>query len=146
MLGGLHIETAALKMAGSFLKESGWTAAIEESGVATSGTAEYFLHAASVTKTRKAHQITACALYRLLKKAFEMDIVMSKENDDDFEQWCQSKCADQPSFKYWYLVLELELSILSFVRSFREGNFEAYKATIANLMQCLIPPYYLCNL
>ena len=56
--------------------------------MATSGTAEYFLHASSVTNTRKAHQITACTLNKLLKTAFKIDRELSDKND--IEQWCQA--------------------------------------------------------
>ncbi|KAK5852480.1 hypothetical protein PBY51_023945 [Eleginops maclovinus] len=67
MFRGLHIEMAALKSIGTLLQESGWTGALVEAGVASSGTAESFLSAASITETRQAHQITACSLYQLLK-------------------------------------------------------------------------------
>ena len=59
---GLHIEMAALKSLGTLLEDSGWTSAIVEAGLASSGTAESFLTASSVTKTRQAHQITSCTL------------------------------------------------------------------------------------
>jgi len=37
MFGGLHIEMAALKSIGFLLKESGWTGALVEAGLACSG-------------------------------------------------------------------------------------------------------------
>ena len=69
ILAGLHIEMAAFKTIWNSLKESGWTAVLIEAGIASSGTAESFLSASSVTKTRLAHQVTACVLYKLLKCA-----------------------------------------------------------------------------
>ena len=69
ILGGLHIEMAAFMTIGNLLKESGWTAVLTEAGIASSGTAESFLSASSVTKTRLAHQVTACTLYKLLQCA-----------------------------------------------------------------------------
>ena len=60
--GGFHIEMAALKSLGTLLEDSGSTSAIIEAGLASSGTADSFLTASSVTKTRQAHQITACTL------------------------------------------------------------------------------------
>ena len=59
MFGGLHIEMAAFQSNGSLLKGSGWTSALTEARVASSSTAESFLLASSVTRTRQAHQITA---------------------------------------------------------------------------------------
>jgi len=42
MFGGLHIEMTALKSIGSMLKNSGWTGALVEAEVASSGTADSF--------------------------------------------------------------------------------------------------------
>ena len=70
MFGGLHIEMAALKSIGTLLQSSGWTGALVEADLATSGTAESYLHASSVTRTRQMHQVTACSLYKLLKDAY----------------------------------------------------------------------------
>jgi hypothetical protein len=64
MFGGLHIELAALKTLGDLLKSSGWTSALVQAGVATAGTADSFLTAAHITRTRRAHQVTACVLYQ----------------------------------------------------------------------------------
>ena len=63
MFEGLHIELAALKTLGNLLKSSGWTSALVQAGVATAGTADSFLTAAHITRTRRAHQVTACVLY-----------------------------------------------------------------------------------
>ena len=52
-------------------QDSGWTSAICEANVASSGTAESFLTASSITRTRQAHQITACSLHNLMKKAYQ---------------------------------------------------------------------------
>ena len=69
MFGALRIEMAALKALGTLLDGSGWTGALVEANIASSGTADSFLHAPHVTHTRRAHQITASSLY-ILKKAF----------------------------------------------------------------------------
>ena len=88
ILGGLHIEMAAFKTIGNLLKESGWTAVLTEAGIASSGTAESFLPASSVTKTRLAHQVTACMLYKLLQCAYDQykDDNSSASDIDEFEK------------------------------------------------------------
>ena len=55
LFGGLHIEMAAFSLIGNLLKGSGWTSILTDAGVASSGTAESFLTASSVTRTRQAH-------------------------------------------------------------------------------------------
>ena len=111
MFGGLHIEMAFLKAIGGWLEESGWTAALTEANVASAGTADSFLKAASVARTRRAHQITASRLYVLLTKSYtsykeglepEADVV-------SFSDWCLKKVASFPQFHFWYLTLQLEL-------------------------------------
>ena len=65
MLGGLHIEMTALKTLGLWLDGSGWTEAMAQSSVTTSGTADSYIHCSHVTRTRYAHQVTAVALHML---------------------------------------------------------------------------------
>ena len=59
MFGGLHIEMAALKTLGDWLRGSGWVHALVQAEIATPGTADSFLRGAHGTRTRRAHQITA---------------------------------------------------------------------------------------
>ena len=58
MLGGPHVEKALWYSVGD-LAFSGWTEALTEADVATSGTADSFLKASHITRTRHAHQVTA---------------------------------------------------------------------------------------
>ena len=67
VLGGLHIEMAALNMIGDWLEDSGWVEALVQEKVASAGTAESFLKATHVTRTRRAHQVIASCLYIFLK-------------------------------------------------------------------------------
>ena len=41
--GGLHLEMSMWNMLGSYLADSGWTVALSEAGIASSGVAESFL-------------------------------------------------------------------------------------------------------
>ena len=90
MFGGLHIEITVFPSLGSFLQDSGRTGALTEAGVASSGTADPFLSAASVTKTRQAHQVTACSLYKLLKSAYStyVEELADPTHARSFEDWC----------------------------------------------------------
>ena len=55
MMGGLHIEMAALKTLGDWLKGSGWPQALVQAEITTPGTADSLLRAAHVTRTRRVH-------------------------------------------------------------------------------------------
>ena len=99
LFGGLHIEMAALKSIGSLLKESGWTGALVEAGLACSGTAESFLTASSITRTRQIHQITACSLYQLLKAAYTDYCKETAKNSEEllsFDAWCEKRKPESP--------------------------------------------------
>ena len=60
----------ALKVLGDLLEKSGWTNALVLSGLSSMGTAESYLKASHMTRTRRAHQVTASSLYILLNQAY----------------------------------------------------------------------------
>lgn len=127
MFGGLHIEMAFLKVIGDWLRDSGWTEALSDAHVASSGVADSFLKASHVTRTRRAHQVTACSLYILLHKAYtHYCSTLPKDNEPlPLEEWV-SKNKSCPTFRFWWIVLSLEILLLLFVKSLREGNFQLY--------------------
>lgn len=143
MFGGLHIEMAAFRSLGSLLKDSGWTSALTEAGVASPGTAESFLSASSVTRTRRAHQLTAVSLYRLMKTAYDAYISEALESGQDvisLADWQERRKCQSPQFQFWYLILAMELTILALIRSFREANFALYCEALSELI-----PYFFAN-
>ena len=71
MFGVRHVELTALKAIGTWTEDSGWTGALVKSGIASSGTADSFLKASPVSKTRRAHQITASVLTILMLTAYK---------------------------------------------------------------------------
>ena len=121
MIGGLHVEMALWSTIGGFLDSSGWTSALCEAGVATSGTADSFLKAAHVTKTRRSHQITALTLTKLREHAWNQ---AAAKGEESFEVWRETIIKKCPTFQYWDLVLEFEIMVLIFIRAHRTNNFE----------------------
>ena len=121
-----------MKLLGDILTGSGWTAILVQSEVTTAGRADAILKGSHVTRSRYIHQVTAAALHLLQVSAFQKYIESLGQEDQqmDFKAWCSSKSSEIPQFKYWDLVLELELLSMQLVRSFREANFEHY-------VQCL---------
>ena len=144
MFGGLHIEMTVLKSIGSMLQDSGWTSALVEADVASSGTADSFLSATSVTKTRQAHQVTACSLFQLLKKVYSAYIAEHSADGDEeascFEQWCDNRKKESPQFAFWFSILNMELTIFTLVRAFREGNFNLYRESLSEVL-----PFFFAN-
>ena len=134
ILGGLHIEMCCLKMIGEWLQDSGWVDAIVQAKVASPGTAESLLKASHVSRSRRAHQITACSLFILLKKAYNKFI----EDCDDsmsptLEDWCEAQSRRSPQFLFWLSALKLQLLVLVYIRSVREGSFALYIDALTKL-------------
>ena len=136
MLGGLHTEMAALKMLGKWLTGSGWSDIICGAGVATQGVAESFLTASHVARTRRAHQVTAVSLHILTNKAYETSKIKVDKNDRplSLEEWMKAMEKKSPTFLFWTLVQQLELTCLCLVRAFRDENFSLYVDAIRKLL------------
>ena len=136
MFGGLHVEMAAFKVQGEWLDGSGWVNALVDADVVTPGTAESFLKVSHLAKTRRAHEITAAALYILQQSAYDhyKAALSTSEVPLEFSAWCGKMASTQPQFSFWSQVLELEILILEIVRATREGNFNSYVETITALM------------
>lgn len=136
MLGGLHIEMACLKMLGDWLDGSGWTAALVAAEICTSGIADSHLKASHLTRTRRAHQVTAAALFILQHDAYTRYTTNITENENPLTltDWVSSMSRLYPQFQYWNLVLSLELMVLKMVYSIRVGNFDLYKKSLISII------------
>ena len=116
---------------GDLLKDSGWTGAPVEAEIATAGTADSFISASHVKKACLAHQVTTCSLFKLQKDAY---IAYSK----DAEETNELSFEESPQFYFWNPVLELEILVFVFIRSYRELSFLLYK----DMLQELIPFFF----
>lgn len=136
MLGGLHIELAVLKTLGDWLKGSGWVQVLVQADIASFGIADSFLKASHIARTRRVHQITACALYILQQRAYEhyINLQGSSEKTLQFSEWCDHKSQIVPQFHYWAIVMELEICLLVYVRSLRQANFTLYLDALTELV------------
>ncbi len=87
-------------MLGTWLDGSGWTRALVEAGIATSGTTDSFLKVSHLTKTRIAHQVTAAALSVLQHQAHDQYRNSLGANDQHitFDDWCDRSCTEKTSF------------------------------------------------
>ena len=74
-----------------------------------------------------------------MKKAYSVHLAEHPSNDDkeiSFENWCGARKKKSPQFQFWSLVLNMELTILTLIRSFREGNFTLYRESLSELLPC----------
>ena len=135
MLGGLHTEMAFMRTIGDWLDGSGWTSVLVNADVTSCGKADAMLHAAHVTRTRHAHQVTAVCLYILQRRAYDLYVASQSNESDcpDFMTWCLNKANTCPQFQYWSITLKLELLLLNFVRAIRQSDFDLYVESLIEL-------------
>ncbi len=128
MMGGLHIEMNLLKLLGDWLQGSGWTTAVMQANITSTGWAESLLSDTPVTRTRYGHQVTAASLHILRQQAYEQYCLQECEvqNALPFLEWRSVQCAEKPQFRYWNITLQLQLMMLQFVRSLQEADFDMY--------------------
>lgn len=138
--GSLHIEMASLKVLGNLLELEGseWTAALVQAGVATSGTVVPFLKASHVTRTstRRAHQITASSLYLLQQSTYMEYIPCMKDASEDvpYEDWCKARSEVCPQFQFRHTILQLELTVMIYLRAIREADFLLYIDALSRIL------------
>ena len=132
MMGGLHIEMAMWNTFGDYLEGSGWTTALTQANVASSGTADSFLNASHHTRTRHGHQVSLLALHKLQDDAF-LSCTEGPHNAEMKEAWRQSMIQKCPTFKYWDTVLQIELLGLVLVKAHCECNFPFYTDSLKAL-------------
>lgn len=118
---------------GDWLEESGWCHLITEAQIASSGTAQSFLKASHVKKTRHAHEVTAATLHILMKQAYDQYAIFTQV-PLNFDAWKAKKEKECPQFQFWSATLKLELLLLTFVRSIRLADFSLYKLAIQDLL------------
>jgi hypothetical protein len=130
MLGGLHTEKALWNCMGNLLSDSGWTNALIESSVATTGTADSYLKVSHITRTRHAHQVTLLCLSTLKNESFH--VLNPKELT--FEQW-NSEMLKNSTFWFWDFIMRMETTILILIRAHRESNLDLYIESLDELMK-----------
>jgi len=96
------------------LEGSGWTIALTEAQIASSGTADSFLKVAHLARTRHAHQVTLLALLKLQQEASMLS--EGPADEDSVTAWKNDMLQKSPTFMYWDLIMRFETLILIFVR------------------------------
>lgn len=114
MMGGLHIEMVVLKIIGDWLRGSGWVEALVQADITSAGVCDSFLNAAHITRTRRAPEVTACALYILQYRAYQhyQNIKQFKgKSSVEFAVWRDQQIRSFPQFQYWDIVMKLDVCL-----------------------------------
>ena len=131
MLGALHIEMVLLSCLGDWLQDSGWTTALSNAGVTSSGN-DSILSGHEVGTTKYVHEITALTLYQLMKDVFEQ--IKKEDCILNFAEWRASKELESPQFQFWSIALKMEMDYFLFLQSIRSSSFKLYVASIGTFL------------
>ena len=95
-----------------------------------------FVNAGHVTRTRRAHQITAAALYIMQHLAYQKYLCALTEDQQrlQFKEWKEDMSSKHTQFLYWSRVLQLQLIVFQLVRAFRNADFSLYLHSLSQLI------------
>ena len=126
MLGALQTEMVMLGCLGDWLQDSGWTIALSNSGVTTSGN-NSLLSGHGLAATKFVHEVTACTLYDLMKQANQQSKCDTgrKQRYLTFEQWREQMELLTRNFIFGQFHLRCKW-IMLFLRSTRSQKFSMY--------------------
>ena len=122
---------------GDWLEDSGWTSALVQANIASTSTADSLVKASHVTKTRHARQVTAASVHTLLHRAYTeytSEATVAGSEVLSLEKWCEERAQESVQFSYWLKTLSLEITLLLFIRSLREGNFQLYVESLTQIV------------
>ena len=66
--------------------------------------------------------------------------MLGPRDEEAFDDWKKKMCTKNPTFKYWDIILSLEILVLIFVRFHRERNFSLF----IDVLETLIPSLDSC--
>ena len=101
---GLHIEKALLIVHGEFIKGSGLDKLLGQSNLSITGMENTVVNVTHVKRCRYGLQISACAIYQQLVKAFN-----TKSNITIWE-WLAQKSETSTMTLYWKNILEMQIT------------------------------------
>ena len=125
IMGALHIEDKMHLMIGKLLRDTGWATILSQAEVLTSGRAQSTLNEHHIKRTMYAHQVSLVSLYMLKQNAYVDYCNNVLGPPESYSMW-NERSQTVPQFKFWSMIIELELVMTRFVRSLREGDFPLY--------------------
>ena len=117
------------------LEGSEWTKIYEYSFNASPGKADCFLSCASVAgikTSRYAYQVSLAALGTLGNEAFQAQSEFG--NNEDWKEDLKRRSA---TATYWFTAIELQMLLVSFVRSLCQSDFSLFTASFEAMLPWL---------
>ena len=131
LMGGLHIEQAALVCLGQLLTGTGMEDIIKAASLDTIGLVTAVCDVNNIKKARYALQVIAVILMQKMHEAY-IDSEVSSDENVTFGHWVSTHTG--PMFEYWRNILHYIKLVLMLVRSFREANFDLFTVTLESIV------------
>ena len=112
-------------MMGKIFRRSGWKTVLSQADILSSGRAHSTLSGHHIKRTRYVHQVSL-VLQSLLKINAYTEYTSPINDHKTFDVWNKKQSDEIHMFKYWSLVIDVDLLMCLFVRSLREGDFHLY--------------------
>ena len=135
LFGSLHLEKSIVLLCGSLIKGSGLDKVMASCGLSIVGM-DSLVSVNYIKRARYCIQVASCVMFSLLTSAYE-----KSSDKDPVLQWLRNQIEESEMFHYWYIIIDLMLNLLIFVRSIRKANFSLY---ISSLKQ-VVKWYYTCD-
>ena len=130
MFGGLPIEKILLEIHGQFIAGSGLAQFLDQAKVSITEAGNVVVNVSQITSVRYLLQVCLCAEYKAMRVVFD-----SSESTDDIQDWMEKKASEFPMFHYWKMIFDLQILILTFIRSGRERDFAFYVQVLKSIMK-----------
>ena len=129
LFGSLHLEKSILLLCGSLIEGSGLNKIMASCGLSIAGT-DSLVSVNNIKRARYCIHVAACVRFSLLTSAHE------KSGDKSpVLQWLKNQREESEMCHYWYVIIDLMLNLLIFVRSIREENFSAYVSSLKQVVK-----------
>ena len=130
LFGGLHVEKSLLVMHGEFVTGSGLLKLLGISNLSVCSLQTVASTASDIKGARYALQVSACVIYKKL-----VDAHANSDSSLPILDWLDVISARSTMALYWKHIMELEVHILIYIRSIREGNFQLHIEALRALMK-----------
>ena len=129
LFGSLHLETSILLLCGSLIEGSRLNKIMVSCGLSIVGT-DSLVSVNHIKRARYCIQVAACVMFSLLTSAQE-----TSGDKSPVLQWLKNQSDESEMCHYWYVIIDLMLNVLIFVRSIREGNFSLYVSSLKQVVK-----------
>ena len=129
LFGSLHIEKSMLVVHGQIIKGTGLDKILTSCGLSIAGT-QAIVNVNHIKQARYCLQVVICVLFQLL-----LDTHRESGDISHPSSWLENKSKESQMCFFWKLVLEVQINILIFIRSIREGNFSLYISSLRNFVK-----------